>query len=245
MFLVCLFFCASASATTVIFCYEDKSVPPFYTGTGSGVPVNAPGGTIDMLRQADAALNNISFRFVRQPWKRCLDDLKRGKVDALIASYTHKRDRLYTYPKKNDKLDSRLHVGSHATCLVTREDFPNNPFDTRNEPIATAIPRGHSVLNEVKALNASIVYTNSTEQSLFLLDQRRVDASVVLCNLTGNHQAIFKKQGLKLHYPPLRVKTGYLIFNNEYYGNNRKTCHQVWHYLSQLDHYSFYNDYLK
>ena len=75
-------------STEMVFCYEDKELPPSYMGNGLVVPKERPGAAIEILRRADKLLESISIKYVRKPWQRCLYELKKNKIDAVIASYT-------------------------------------------------------------------------------------------------------------------------------------------------------------
>lgn len=225
------------------FCYEDKPLLPFFTGSGTVVPKYLPGATIEMLQEADRHFSAFSIRFFRSPWKRCLEELKKGQMDGAVGSFALTRADFMVYPMQEGLPDPTRSIGHHASCFVTLAGR-DSPLLNQSKKWVVAIPRAYSINDKVAELGLNIHQTDSAEQALFLLKQGRVDASVALCNLAGMINETYQRQGLKVHSPPITVKTGYFMVTKSYYQKNKPLVEQVWHYLGQLEHYRYYQQYL-
>ena len=68
----------SAHAAPLRICYEDVPQRPWTMPDGSGLNFQ--------LLQSVAGQTNDRFEFLAMPWKRCLENLSRGEVDAAIGT---------------------------------------------------------------------------------------------------------------------------------------------------------------
>ena len=75
---------AYAQPLKLTMAYEDTALPPFYLGEGKEVPAK-PGIAIELLKQVDERLHEITINFRRIPWDRCQKELKEGVVDVLVG----------------------------------------------------------------------------------------------------------------------------------------------------------------
>ena len=125
LYLTSLIACVTAQATTLKFCYESKELLPHYRGEGILTPSEKPGAAIEIMQKLDEMLSNVHIEFVREPWKRCLNDLKLGKVDALIARHSVSREVFAKYPKTSkNELDNERAISSTATCFIHKKNVP-------------------------------------------------------------------------------------------------------------------------
>jgi polar amino acid transport system substrate-binding protein len=58
--------------TNLLFCYEDKSLPPYFLGESADVPKDKPGATIELMRQLDLKFSELNIKYIRKPWKKML-----------------------------------------------------------------------------------------------------------------------------------------------------------------------------
>ncbi|MES2128312.1 MAG: transporter substrate-binding domain-containing protein [Pseudomonadota bacterium] len=76
LLLLCLAPLARAAAPLSI-CFEDVALPPWSTPDGGGL-------VFTLMQRVESELGE-HFKFTAMPWKRCLQELKAGHVDAVLA----------------------------------------------------------------------------------------------------------------------------------------------------------------
>jgi polar amino acid transport system substrate-binding protein len=221
------------------FCYEDKSLPPYYLGNDQQIPKHNPGASIEHLHRLAAAVPNLTLRLTRLPWKRCLAALKTGQVDAVIASYQPEREALGQYPMLGKAPDPKRGFGEHQTCLVSRKDadwqWDGERFSGVDELII-ARPLGYAPLKSKVQQKMTMHYTLSGTMDLDLLEKGRIHAVTTLCQIAGHSTAAAKEmtaRGLKVLQPPLYRSTGYLVFSHQFYQQHPDFAAALWQQLAK------------
>jgi len=239
---------SSSSPTNLLFCYEDKSLPPYFLGQGSVVPTQNPGETIELIQYIDDRFSNLKVNYIRKPWKRCLDDLSKSKVDAVIGSYHVDREKIGVYPKVRGVVDPSKAISKHAVCFIKHKNssfsWDGVKINSTNKMVV-GVTAGYMIIKVLEQLPVIIHETLSADQALILLEKKRVDAAVSLCQINkyaGQTNPELKSQ-FSLVYPPLHVKSGYLIFSHGYYHKNSKLVERIWKYLINLNTEHMYNRY--
>ncbi|HAT40863.1 MAG TPA: amino acid ABC transporter [Rheinheimera sp.] len=240
-------------ATTLKFCYEDKQLRPYYFGNSADVPADMPGATIEHLRLLVSKVPGLQLELRRLPWKRCLQQLQQGEVDALIASYAKERETLGHYPKSaSDPAgppDSSRAFSAHQTCLVSKPGvswrWDGQKFSGIDQ-VVIARPLGYAPLKTSDQSKISIHYTLSGAMDLDLLEGGRVNAITTLCRIAGkNAEAPYlKKRQLQVIYPPLYSNTGYLVFSHAFYQAQPQLAEQLWQLLAVEKGEAIYQKYL-
>ena len=65
--------------------------------------------------EKELKLENIKFKYTRYPWKRCLDGLKKNKVDAVLgASFKKSRMEIGHYPMKEKSPDDTMGIANSS-----------------------------------------------------------------------------------------------------------------------------------
>ncbi len=226
-------------ASELTFCYEDKSLPPYYLGNDSQIPKQQPGASIEHLHRLAAAVPNLTLRLTRLPWKRCLAALKTGQVDAIIASYQPEREALGQYPMRGKIPDPSRGFGEHQTCLVSRKDahwrWDGERFSGVDELII-ARPLGYAPLKSKVQQKMTMHYTLSGTMDLDLLEKGRIHAVTTLCQIAGQPTAAAKSmtaRGLTVLQPPLYRSTGYLVFSHQFYQQHPDLATALWQQLAK------------
>lgn len=67
-----------ASAAPLTFCYEDVAQRPWSAPDGSGL-------NFELLRRVQKQLGE-QFVYAAKPWRRCLEELRLGTIDAVVAA---------------------------------------------------------------------------------------------------------------------------------------------------------------
>jgi polar amino acid transport system substrate-binding protein len=232
----------------LLFCYEDKSLPPYFLGEGAVVPKTHPGATIELMQQIDLQFTDLTIKYIRKPWKRCLDDLSKSTVDAVIGSHHIEREKIGVYPRNNGKVDPTKAISEHAVCFIKHKASAFSWDGTNiqgNKEMVIAVTAGYMIIKVLEQLPVIIHETLSADQALILLKKKRVDAAVSLCQI--NKYAMKQPSELEseftLVYPPLHVNSGYLIVSHGYYKTNATLVKSIWHYLINLDTDTIYNKY--
>lgn len=240
-------------ATTLKFCYEDKQLRPYYFGNSADIPADLPGATIEHLRLLVRKVPDLQLELRRLPWKRCLQQLEQGEVDALIASYAKERETLGKYPKRTDDPaglpDSSRAFSEHQTCLVSKPGvswrWDGKQFSGIDQ-VVIARPLGYAPLKTSDQSKISIHYTLSGAMDLDLLEGGRVNAITTLCRIAGKpaEAPYLKKRHLQVLYPPLYSNTGYLVFSHAFYTAHKNQAEQLWQLLSVEKGEAIYQKYL-
>ncbi|SFB98235.1 substrate-binding periplasmic protein [Pseudoalteromonas denitrificans] len=234
----------------LLFCYEDKALPPYFLGAGSVVPNEKPGASIEIIRHIDSSINAVKINYIRKPWKRCLDDLASNKVDAIIGSYSEERALFAKYPMINNKIDQSKAMSNHATCFIKHKvsnfSWDGTYIKSTEKPVI-AVPAGYSIINTINKLPVIIHEALSAEQAIYLLEKKRVDAAVSLCRLDNRKQINLATLNLELEimFPPINVKRGYLIFSINYYQQNTSLVEKIWQFLTTFDSDKIYQEYVE
>jgi len=234
----------------LLFCYEDKSLPPYFLGAGSVVPKEHPGATIELMQLLDLQFTDLNIKYIRKPWKRCLDDLSKSTVDAVIGSYHIEREKIGVYPKNKGKVDPTKAISKHAVCFVKHKSssfYWDGINIQSNKKMVIAVTAGYMIVKVLEKLPVIIHETLSADQALILLKKKRVDAAVSLCRINKNvmKQPTELESQFSLVYPPLHVNSGYLIISHGYYKNNPALVKSIWRYLKSLDTNIIYNKYVQ
>ncbi len=239
----------SGEPVNLLFCYEDKELPPYYMGVGSETPKEMPGATIDIIQSLALSIDNLNISFIRQPWKRCLSDLGKSKVDAVVGNYRSERKKIGRFPLVNNMIDRRRSVSSQATCFVSEieADFgwDGKRLKSNMQP-TIAVPAGYSIISKIKTLPVVIHEALSVEQALHLLVEKRVDMAVSLCQIDEKDRLLklTDHQTLKMIYPPIKIQRGYLILSHGFYNRQPELAEKIWHYFIDFKSDTFFQKYI-
>jgi polar amino acid transport system substrate-binding protein len=217
---------------------------PYYTGNGSIVPEHTPGTNILVLRALDEQLSGVTFKYLREPWKRCLSSVETGKVNGVVASYYKSRERIGIYPKKDGKIDLKRKFSTASYCLfktvMTKLDWNGEKFTVHNDS-PVAVPRGYSIIQLLEKHKMNYFEVESSADGFKLLSHGRVNGVVTLCE---SGRRIIKQN--KKHFghfiedtPVLVKKSAYLMINREFYQNHTRLVEQMWDGLKDLDPQQF------
>jgi polar amino acid transport system substrate-binding protein len=241
LYLICLTACVTVQATTLKFCYESKELLPHYRGEGVLTPSEKPGAAIEIVQKLDEMLSKVQIEFVREPWKRCLNDLKLGKVDALIARHSVSRESFAKYPKTTkNELDNERAISSTATCLIHKKNVPLKWDGNQllaDLPQGISVPRGYSLVEDLKKKGFQIYETASVKQAHELLFKGRVGISLSDCE----HKEL--PSGYVENKEPLVENYGYLVFSHQFYSLYPNLAEDLWNQLMRIDDKVFYSKY--
>lgn len=221
------------------FCYENKALPPYFIGDGE-LPLNAHAGAIiDMLRYLAEQRPQFTWRFVRYPWKRCLQSLQEGEVDAVLMSYSQKRSQYAAFPMIGLEPDRAQAFAMYESCLVHQKrlqiawdgEHLQLPAD-----VTVAIPAGYNSIKKLRELGLTVFETSSMQQTKQLVLAGRIDATLTDCNdEVASH--------LVKITTPIITRIGYLAFSQAFYQHHHDFVEDLWLRAAELPRAKFYQPY--
>lgn len=234
---------ASDESHSLLFCYENKEVAPHYLGEGTNVPKQKPGAAIEIMQNLDVLLPNTQIQYVRAPWKRCLNDLKLGKVDALIGRYTEERAEFAIYPKDDKgELDVNKAFSTTSSCFIHDQDLDLS-WDGNNlqvaQPVGLIAPRGYSLVDDLKALGFDIYEATTIQLAHKLLFSKKFSVSLSDCNLVNKPDFIVENP------IPVKQTYGFLVFSHAYFWQKPEQAEFIWQQLETIDKKRYYQKYTK
>lgn len=235
LFIVVLFG-SKLNAQVVTLAYIDKENFPYQLRNGLEVPTQDPGVSVELLKKVEKQIPDLTIRFRRMPWARCLKALEHGLVDGVFeASYKPEREKIGQYPKKGGKVDKSksILIGRYALYkkVYTPIDWDGKQFHNFSGKIGAV--RDYSIISLLKEHQLPVEEVNSDEQLIEVLDKERVTAAATMENaadfILNNMDAESMLEKVDI---PLDEKPYYLIFSHAFYQKHLELSHQIWEQLS-------------
>jgi polar amino acid transport system substrate-binding protein len=198
-------------------------------------------GIMQLLTDLVAADMGMTVSVVALPWKRCLESVRSGKIDAMIGGadvpFTRK---LAIFPKNKGAVDTNRSLGTARILLVKRipseVDWNGKDFINLSGPVAVAMGT-QAMINAV--VNAGAVADEggkTDDQNLRKLMQNRVELMAAyefdLKNLIDRNDsaviAVLAKPLLETHY--------YLAFSKSFYARNSQLAESFWDRIPSRRH---------
>lgn len=236
-FWLCLIYSSFASqaaqSSEFVVCIEDQDMPP-YIVSGTDKSHENAGGILPPLVGEVLHQVNLTVKFVRYPWKRCLLLLQQNKVDGLFAStYQKEREAIGRYPKKNDVEDKSRHLLRATYSLFTSVDKPvawdGISFSWNRMPTIAA-PLGYVVVGLLKDKHNIIAEIRLPPAvAMTAVSKSQLDGYIIEKNIG---EAIVRQQGLEGRVIPLPLPfvTQYLHFmiSHEFYEQQPHVAEAIW-----------------
>lgn len=228
-----------ALSAEVSICIENEAYPPLINGTDT-LSTDNPGYSIQVAQIA-AQRANLSFKFIRRPWARCLQLVSQGKVNGLLPSIkTYERNALYSFPENNrlflNKADYHIfyseqdRLGNFYETLAKSNNKSNvTPPELK---YGIAAPYGYVAYKQLEQLNLLSSHDYSLNKGLEMVANGKLDGYVVIKRI-GEEKAIklnITKQ-LKITQAPFLQEHLYIAFNNRFYNNNQQKINAFWQQL--------------
>ncbi|MES2299158.1 MAG: transporter substrate-binding domain-containing protein [Pseudomonadota bacterium] len=233
---LCLFVAGTVLAKdTVNVCSERVDVPPWRTGTGTGL-------NFDLLNQVASQIG-ITFVYSSVPWKRCLAQLKSNEMDgAFAASFVPERMDLGVYPG-GAQLDvgKRMHT-DHFVLIRrkgTRADWDGKAFSNISGAIGYQL--GYSVGEFLRAKGMTVDEgTQSAPQLIQKLRAGRLaaaalggsDATRLLSGAAGAELEVLPIPIIEKHY--------YLVLSHALVRNNPQLANRIWNAIEEARNSAVY-----
>ncbi len=231
---ICLWSSGVFAAETIRAAYEDKSLPPYYTGTSEDIDPVSPGVSVELMQEAAKAAG-IEIKFVRMPWLRCLKSLQRGEVD-VIFNASFKEDRLESgvYPMAGGKLDPSRRIATISYVLYrlkgTSVAFTGTSVTGLDGPVGAS--SGYSIVEDLTRMGVKTEEAADVTINFKKLASKRIPAVAGLevqgDVLLPDFPAIEKVS------PPLVSKDYFVMASHQLYDSRRDVVERLWAKLAEV-----------
>lgn len=198
-----------------------------------------PGLTVQMLRMVEKQVGG-KIEVVPLPWKRCLDDIKNGAVDAAFKiSYSAARaTELGNYPMAGDKPDASKRLLTDTYSLYRLKGTPVE-WDGKVLKVAGSVgaQSGFSVVDQLKGLGAKVDdATRSADDNLKKLVAGRFVALALQTeegDISIERDPEFKGKVERIK-PVLVEKPYFLMFSKQFTSKNAAYVQEVWDAIGKV-----------
>ncbi len=238
LFLLIGIFTGIAQAKTLTFVCEDKQDFPTIMGNGNTVLDEKPGMGVEAIRMLEKKVG-ITVIIKRIPWKRCLNELEKGKADGLFtASYKEKRKQFGIYPEKNGQVDpsKRFTASSYAFYKLksTTLNFAGKDYSTFTGKVGG--PLGYSIVDDLKKKGLQMEESASTEIDFKKLVATRLQAVAAL-ELTGDYYLTtnnsFSAKIEKMN-PLIVEKPYYFMVSHQFYAKDPGLAEKIFDAIVEI-----------
>jgi hypothetical protein len=211
-------------------CIFDQPFPPLTNPDGGGQAQ-------ELLRRA-SALQPVRIQGVVKPRFQCMEQLRSGEVDAMLAAFIEDRTEYGAYPMTGSQPDSGRAVGELNFMVSRRQggsvDWDGKQFiDLGRQPVGTQPGLLHVSL--LRRLNVVIDDSGAGPEQVFaMLAQNRV-AAVVTQQGEGEALIARKYKGqIEMLPKPFQATPIYLLVNKVFYQKNRAEIDAYWEAIRQV-----------
>lgn len=175
----------------------------------------AKGIHIDLVQKA---LTNLKYQiqFHPKPWKRCLNDIKEGKYDAIVsASYKPERSKYIAYPADAGTAKKSIwRITQVEYIAMTNVDSPYTfNGDVNSLPLPIRAPLGYSIADDFKTAGILVIESpDITECVIHLIKSGRGTFVTPIQNAIHIQLDHRFKGKLKMHQKPIKSKSYFLGF---------------------------------
>lgn len=228
----------SHQALALTLCIEDADYMPFLNGSPGA---KHPGMLVELVELA-ANANHTDMTLISHPWKRCIDMLGKGQVDALAASiWLPERERWGAFPKHPAQPtaapDRSLRLWQAEYPIFVSRQTTLSYDGQRFAGVRTGLsaPSGYVVWQRLKdagVLNDAVLLP---KVGLNLVALNRLDGYVVERDI-GQH--LLHDLGIEDKVTTLPVPFDqadwYLVFSHQFHNANTALAQNIWQSLGQL-----------
>lgn len=224
----------NAIAATLKICFEDVPQRPWTFPDGSGL-------NLDLLRLAEKKLHE-QFEFHSKPWKRCLEEVRSGQMDAVVgAAETAERSSYAVFPTRDDgQLNSRqaLFEDSFDVFIRIGSDVQWNGSNLSfSSAKGVLVQRGYAIVDLLA--KQGIVYSDtaaSGQDALRQLSAGMFDVSIL--QSLDPKQLLLADAGLRKKIarfePSYTVYPFFLMIGKTAYAREPKRIKAIWQTIGEV-----------
>jgi len=222
-------------------CIFDHPFPPMTFPDGSGQAQ-------ELLRRA-SKLQPVLIQNIVAPRFQCMEQLRTGAVDAMLAAFIEERTAYSAYPMKDASADATHAVGE-VNFMVSRRQGGKVDWDGKQfvglgrQPVGTQPGLLH--VSRLRQLGVVIDDSGSSPEQVFaMLAQSRV-AAVVTQQGEGELLIAHKFRGeIEMLPRPFDATPVYLVVNKIFYRQHQAQIDAYWAVLPQVRQSPDYQQYLQ
>jgi polar amino acid transport system substrate-binding protein len=228
---VAVFPFTQAYSMELIFACEDKQDFPNNMGNTDQVLNENPGMAIEAVRILEEKLD-VKIVIKRFPWKRCLDQLEKGKLDgAFLASYKEERKQYGKFPEKDGNIDPsrRFTTTTYSLYRLKGSDVGFDGTNFINITGKVGAPLGYSIVDDLKKKGLTVDESPSTQNDFQKMIKGRLQAVAAL-QLTGDYYLKADNelnQKIEKVTPSIVEKPYYFMISHQFYGKNPQLAEKI------------------
>jgi hypothetical protein len=223
---------ARAAPLDLTVCVFDQPFSPMTFPDGCGQ-------SLELLRRA-SALQPVAIRQLVAPRSQCMNRLRRGEVDAMLAAFTPERTAYGAYPMKGAQPDPRRGVGE-LNFSVFRRQGGTVAWDGQRfiglgrQPVGAQPDLLHMPM--LREMDVVVDDSGSSVDQVFAkLAGKRV-AAVVTERAEGVELIARKYRGqIEILPAPFQKTPIYLIVNQAFYQKHQPQIEAYWQAIAQARH---------
>ena len=233
---------AGNSATKLLLATDDTPGNPWIMGGGSQFDPHLPGIEIELYRLVAARLD-LELKMIRIPWKRCLADLKQGRVDGIFpASFKPERLALGAYPMRNGLVDSSRKSRDGAYYLYTHQSAPlrwNGQQFINLHLMARktiGVPLGWSIASDLHRLEIDLLEKARPADLLEILNKGGLAGVVCLDTVMDTYiaQTPHRFTEIVKTHPPVAEKAYYLMLSRPFVTRYPALSQNIWDTIAAI-----------
>lgn len=224
---------------TLRICYEDQDYLPYTKGSGDGseVALGKRGVLPDLVLLASEEVG-LKAEFISLPWKRCIQQLEIGRVDAIFAAiWLPERDKWGMFPKTDGQADSRYRLWRVSYKIHRGKDsalsWDGSTF--RNVQHGVAAPLGYVAYKKLAEMDVLPPQNHLPDEGFRLLGLGRLDGYVIEQSIGAQ---LVRKQQLERSVEVLKQDflqaDWYLPLSHQWYQQNTQLANLLWQALSEM-----------
>ncbi len=192
---------------------------------------------IDLVKKALTNLDH-EIKFFPKPWKRCLQDAKDGKYDAVVsASYKVERAKYLIYPTDAavaKKSQWRITQVEYIVITNAGLDYRFNG-DIKALPHPVRTPIGYSIADDLMSAGVKVFQAPDITDCVTQLVKSGRGSFVTPPQNAAHLQNLSQyKDKLLIHPRPLKSKSYYMVFSANRGQISPKTRQQIWNEIERL-----------
>lgn len=218
--------------------FQDNENFPYQIGNGPVIKWKKPGVAVEMIMLLEKKLK-VKIDLKRKPWKRCIFELARNKVDGIFnASYKIERLGYGVYPTKNGKVDpdKRSYTNSYHLFKRKNSSIEWNGKSFTNIKGLIGAPLGYSIVEDLKRRKIKVLQMKDTQTSLRALKSEKLNGAVDF-GLAGDlylKRYPYMFQNIIKTKPPISTKNYYLMLSHKFANQYPVLSQKIWDTIEEI-----------
>ena len=233
---------AYATAAYLLLATDDTPGNPWIIGGGTQFQAQRPGIEIELYRLMAEQLN-LQLEMIRMPWKRCLSELKHGRIDGVFpASFKPERLSVGVYPTQNDMVDPSRKSRRSAYFLYTQKASPlawdGHKFLNLNrmDRKTIGVPLDWSIAADLRRMGVELLEKPRPVDLLAILNKGGLAGVVCLDTVIDTYvaEAPMRFKQIQKVYPPVAEKAYYLILSHAFVSRHPDLSGKIWDTIAAI-----------